>query len=501
MGGLFIPNRSCTYVPPKTLDFMHANGYYVWNRVYNEPDGTVIQLPLTDARTRGYVTDATTAAAVRWINSENALHRPWMATVAFANSHTPYQQVPASLLSSNSPDSSNFSCTGNDPADEIYTRVLSNQMTEAMDTEIGNVLVEAGLATRNSDGSLHYDPAQTNTLVVIIGDNGTFAPGVKAPFDPARAKAWVYQTGVWVPLIVSGPMVASPGREVASMINIADLFELFGEVAGIDVHQAVPRSHRLDSASMLPYLTNPNQQSIRSSNFTQIGENIHVGNQTPPPCVVVLTQPPSCVQLFTSQGLCESEGGNWYGPGAPQQYPSCCAIQAARLPAYPDGIDILPDAQWATRNDNYKLIQKAQPNCVNGDTTLTEFYEVNEGPVNPKLDTSANVLCSEDSTAHACPNGLNQEQLANYNQLLFDLQATIASEPACPGDGNEDKVVNSLDVLWWQYFALSNGGSSWYDFNYDGLTTEEDLAVIQQHLGTDCLQQGLKSRAISLISK
>jgi len=39
---------------------------------------------------------------------------------------------------------------------------------------------------------------------------------------------------------------------------------------------------------------------------------------------------------------------------------------------------------------------------------------------------------------------------------------------------------------------LNGGGSSWYDFNYDGLTNEDDLAVIQQHLGTDCRQQDAK---------
>jgi arylsulfatase A-like enzyme len=77
-------------------------------------------------------------------------------------------------------------------------------------------------------------------MVVIVGDNGTFAPGVKAPFDPYEAKGWVYQTGVWVPLIVSGPLVSDPNRDVDAMVNVADLFQLFGEVAGVNVHQAVP---------------------------------------------------------------------------------------------------------------------------------------------------------------------------------------------------------------------------------------------------------------------
>ena len=72
-----------------------------------------------------------------------------------------------------------------------------------------------------------------------------------------------------MPLIVSGPLVVSPDREVTSMINIADLFELFGEIAGIDVHQVVPSRILWIRLPMLPYLTNPNQPSIRTSNFTQ----------------------------------------------------------------------------------------------------------------------------------------------------------------------------------------------------------------------------------------
>ena len=75
---------------------------------------------------------------------------------------------------------------------------------EAMDNEIGRVLLGSGLATYKSDGSLNYDPKRTNTMVVIVGDNGTYAPSVKLPFDPILCKGTTYQTGVWVPLIVAG---------------------------------------------------------------------------------------------------------------------------------------------------------------------------------------------------------------------------------------------------------------------------------------------------------
>lgn len=114
------------------------------------------------------------------------------------------------------------------------------------------MMVNTGLATYNSDGTLNYQPETTSTMIVIIGDNGTFAPEVKPPFDYNRAKGYVNQTGVWVPLIVAGPLVNGPGRQISAMVNIADLFQFFGEIAGIDVHKEVPKSHRLDSQAMLP---------------------------------------------------------------------------------------------------------------------------------------------------------------------------------------------------------------------------------------------------------
>jgi arylsulfatase A-like enzyme len=97
--------------------------------------------------------------------------------------------------------------------------------------------------------------------VIFVSDNGSNGSVVKVPFDPTRAKSLPYQTGVWVPGIVAGPVVAHPGREVAAMVNIVDIFQLIGELAGISVHGSVPRT--LDARPMLPYLINPNQASIR----------------------------------------------------------------------------------------------------------------------------------------------------------------------------------------------------------------------------------------------
>jgi hypothetical protein len=374
-------------------------------------------------------------------------------------------------------------------------------MIEAMDTEIGNLMVSSGLAQRNSDGTLDYHPEQTNTMVIIIGDNGTFAPGVKEPFDLTRAKGYVYQTGVWVPLIIAGPLVVSPDREVKSMVNIADLFQLFGEIAGADVTKVVPKSHILDSQPMLAYLTNPNQQSIRQTNFTQAANNIHVG--TPPPCVLTVSMPNICVQLFNAAAICHFEGGKWYGTPTDdtqgRTFNSCCEVKRALYDTTtpPTELDLYPINQQATRNDSYKLVRKEVDICAQAPSTndtmqtLNEFYQINENILIPMIDKQGTALCGETDD---CPTGLTKEQAATYTQLTNSMDATLKSEPPCPGDGNLDKVVNLADVTNWFYFSTNGvpvqGGppntSSWYDFNHDGNTDTADLQIIIKNFGTHC---------------
>jgi hypothetical protein len=498
-GGIFVKNQSCAAAKNLDLGFANPNGYYVWGRVINKQDGTVVQYPFTSPSARGYVSDATTSAAVDWIKQQNASKSSWMTTLSYSNAHTPYQQAPERLLPGSTVDTAGLRCTGNDRENIVQTRILSNQMIEAMDTEIGNLMVSAGLARRLGNGTIDYRPEETNTMVIIIGDNGTYAPGVKVPFDLNRAKGYVYQTGVWVPLIIAGPLVDSPDREVKSMISIADLFQLFGEIAGADVHKLVPSSHVLDSQPMLPYLTHPNQPSIRTTNFTQTANNIHP--TVPGPCVIALTDTPTCIQLVNAPGLCHYEGGVWYGPNPDdptRQYQSCCDVRRALYNNDPTQMQILPIDQQAVRDDNYKLVRKQLQLCGSDPTkdtaqTVNEFYRVDENAPIPLIDKDGTAICE----GTACPSGLSKEQLKIYNQLTASMNQTLASEPACPGDGNEDKTVNLQDVANWFYFSTNGvkqpdgsvNTSSWYDFNHDGNTDQADLKTIAKNFDKHCTKK------------
>ena len=500
-GGVFKPfipggDTSCQSTVPPEINFNLTNAYYVWHLVINDlKTHTATTYPLTDPRARTYSPTEETAAAIDWIKSQPA-KSPWMATVAYSLIHSPYQQAPQSLTPGTS-DLGTVNCNGS----ITDTRTLSDQMVEATDTQIGRLLVGAGIASQNPDGTLNYDPSASDTVVVIIGDNGTYAPSVKAPFDITHAKGFVNQTGVWVPLIVAGPLVNSPNRDVKAMVNVADLFELFGEIAGLNVHEIVPESRIIDSVSMLPYLTNPAQPSLRDYNFTQTGINISAGGARPGPCVIRIPESGpvavvnTCIQLFPQAALCAQEGGTWYGPVNGQGgYSSCCALQNAQPNL---GFEILPLAQAAIRNDKYKLIQLTNVDCSAGaapDATTTEyqFFRINEAAPDPRIDFLALNLIRPNLPN----NGLTQKQAAVFEDLKQQLDLILNSSPECPGDGNSDGVVDQKDINNWKTFYKQDEVSSWYDFPildpslgvkvYDGLTDLQDLQVIQNNFGMRC---------------
>src|SRR5690606_26807478 len=190
----------------------------------------------------------------------------------------PLQPPPGHLLRSDIGSKLSADC-----AAPINQRRITDAMIEALDTELGRLLVETGIATRADDGSLVYDPAASDTMVVVVGDNGSFGPTVKLPFDATRAKGTAYQTGVWVPLIVAGPMVEQPDRDVEHMVNAVDVFRLFADVAEVDITKAIPRG--TDAQPVLPYLRDPAQDALREINFTQGALNIQTDGGVNGPCV------------------------------------------------------------------------------------------------------------------------------------------------------------------------------------------------------------------------
>lgn len=479
-GGIFVPNETCG-TPPGTLNFTRQNGYYVSPLVIIHGNN-VEEVPLTDPRARRYRTRIETDAAIDWIKSR-APNKPWMATVSYSSAHTPWQQPPGGLLAKQGPLADGLSCTVN-----ATGRVIQDRMIEAMDTEFGRLMVETGLAKRGDDGKLIYDPKASNTVIAIVGDNGSMGTAVKLPFEGSQAKGTAYQTGVWDPLIIAGPQVSQPDREVGHMVNMVDLFQFFGEVAGIDVQKAVPRT--IDSVGIQAYLTNPGQPSLRTLNFTIGGVNQQANGGRNGPCVIST----SCTQIPTSKSVCEDNGGVYWGAGHTdasvvdpdgQGYKLCADVNRALFKAGKDPITVLPETSMAVRNDRFKLVRNITQTYESatdsiGLVTTEELYEVNQAAPTPLLDTPDRNLLKAPTA----------ETQATYDDLKAKLDNILASNPDCPGDGNMDGMVDGKDLADWGRIAKAWGLSSVYDFVvngvYDGLTNNLDEAVIQNNLGTTC---------------
>ena len=486
-GGILKPGAVCQSTVPPELRFDTANAYYVSPLAIGR-NGIVETPPNSDARSRGYRTTIETDAAIAWIKGRSTV-TPWMATVSYSAAHTPYQQPPGNLVPAGGGDELSCSAFG-------AKRILSNKMTEAMDFEFGRLLVETGLATRRANGSLVYDPKAKNTVVVIVGDNGTFGQVVKEPFDLSRAKATAYQTGVWVPLIVAGAVVSQPDRDVESMVNMVDVFQLFGELAGIDVPKAVPRT--IDSAPLLPYLVRADQPGIRSVNFTQGGYNLQANGGRNGACVINTviagqTVSSTCSLTVYDKATCEDNAGVWWGPGytdpsvSPLGHPratgyrSCWQVNQAEFKSGVPLTPVSPELSIAIRNSDYKLVRNTTQTYdaaadTGGPVTVNEFYRIDQAVPTPTLDKASLDLIPTQST-------WSPTILANYRTLGAKLDTILASQPACPGNGNLDGAVDFLDTAGWRTLSTTWGASSSYDFNLDGLTDGADLAIILGHPG------------------
>jgi hypothetical protein len=129
-------------------------------------------------------------------------------------------------------------------------------MIEAVDTEIGRLLTGIG-------------PSLDQTSVIFLGDNGTPSNVVLPPLDPEHSKGRLYEGGIRVPMIVSGPRVVTPGVS-AALVNATDLFATVAEIAGVDPQTVLPAGTALDSVSFAPYLGDPALPSIRQTNFSEV---------------------------------------------------------------------------------------------------------------------------------------------------------------------------------------------------------------------------------------
>ena len=195
--------------------------YFSWTKVTNSASGSAATENDHDVYATTDAVDEALARIAAFGDDE------WLIWVAFNAPHAPFHVPPSGLTTLGVDDGSS-------------NALKYEAAVEAMDSEIGRLL----------DGI----PADVlaDTTVIFLGDNGTPRSVVEAPFDASRAKGSVYEGGINVPLIVSGPLIdpADAGSESRAVVQSSDLFATIAEIAG------VPSSAE-DSVSLLPYLDDP----------------------------------------------------------------------------------------------------------------------------------------------------------------------------------------------------------------------------------------------------
>lgn len=469
------PITDCDAAAAARINWTNTNGNYAWPRTVNWGSFATQVIPV-----RTYADADQAQLATEFILAQNAAGNPWMCSLSFTGDHDPWQPPPPDTLPPGVswPQKLPLLCDAEPSAPNatLQQRLLSNRTIESMDTQIRRVLLATGLASI-AGGELTL--TAPNTVIIILGDNGSFLTTVKAPFNPLRAKATAYQTGVSVPLVIAGGPTVAPGRSVNEMVNIVDLFQLFGDLAGVDVADAVPAARPLDCKPLLPYLVNPSAPAQRDFNFSQYSLPI----QAVPcyPCLISAGASATCTDsILTTQQLCESQGGVWYGPGddgSPAQASDCCDLWDQL--GQPSGFTFVYPSQWAMSDGRWKLVYNALESCgEKAGAQEFEFYDLSQclaadslfghGIDNPQFDLLAS------------GNALTPEQQLAYDQLIAASTVLLHSMEPCVGDINMNGDVGGADLT-----ALTSfwGGPSVADLNNDGITDGADLAILITNWG------------------
>ncbi len=232
---------------PNIMGYDHFAGNFIgaitsytnWTKVTNGVSSNVTN----------YATTETVNDAITWIKAQNS--KPFFLWMAFNAPHSPYHLPPAGLHSY-----TNLSGTQQDIM--MNPKSYFKASLEALDHEIGRLF-----------DSLEVHNQLDNTDIIFIGDNGnTMQTAQIANTD--RAKGTIYQYGVHVPFLISGPSVVNPGRVSDALVNTTDIFATVLELFGYTGWQTqIPANKPVDSKSILPILKSQ-ANSVRPWAFTEI---------------------------------------------------------------------------------------------------------------------------------------------------------------------------------------------------------------------------------------
>jgi arylsulfatase B len=244
---LISPNPAINLKSPQTLGYDWFEGPFIgglpsftaWEKYTNGIKSNVTT----------YATTETVNNAVIWLKSINKTN-PFFLWLAFNAPHSPYHLPPNNLHS--------YTLSGTTNDINARPKEYFKASLQALDTEIGRLL-----------DSLKSINKLDSTDIIFIGDNGNSTRTAQNG-NTDKAKGTIYQYGVNVPLIISGPSVINKKRVSGAIVNSADLFATIIENFGYkDWANQIAPNKPVDGKSMVPIIKNE-KDSIRAWAFCEM---------------------------------------------------------------------------------------------------------------------------------------------------------------------------------------------------------------------------------------
>jgi arylsulfatase A-like enzyme len=151
-----------------------------------------------------------------------------------------------------------------EPDDE---KLIYHANVEAVDHELGALL----------DG---IPPAvQAETVVIVVGDNGTVGTMISDPALVTRGKRTLYELGTRVPLVVAGPFTPAGGA-CRELVGTVDVWRTVAELTGLSATEidAELGQTPVDAVSFLGALVDPARDLLRAFAYSEA-----FPNGAPPP--------------------------------------------------------------------------------------------------------------------------------------------------------------------------------------------------------------------------
>jgi arylsulfatase B len=233
---------------PSIMGFEQFAGVFTGQVISSYSSWTKITNGVSSTSTT-YSTVDMTNDAINWMGQQTT--KPFFLWMAYNAPHSPFHLPPSDLITNQTLSGTTMDINQNP---KKYFKV----MAEAMDNQIGRIYTW-----------LEANNKLDNTDIIFIGDNGD-APQTAQSTPTSRTKSTVYQAGVHVPMIISGPSVVNQGRVSNALVNTQDLFATMLELADYaNWATQIPVNKPVDSKSLVPILSNT-ATDVRTWAFVEV---------------------------------------------------------------------------------------------------------------------------------------------------------------------------------------------------------------------------------------